>query len=136
MCASVYLYLAEALLLTGFPSPYSLPPPAAELRCSGEGGCGKRWICSASLLPTLCNPYPTLLGSFQWTIHPHQPKDRQRPAPFHPKAQTEQRCLTDRYAVAWFLFTGKLFWASTSQPSCPRDRQHPVGEVLVIPNTT
>lgn len=39
-------------------------------------------------------------------------------------------------AVVWFLQVGKLFWDSTSQSREEQGRQHPVGEMLVIPTTT
>lgn len=66
-------------------------------------------------------PHPTLPCGFQWTMHPHQPQDGgggdQRP--FIPGQRQSSVVSSIDVAVVWFLQVGKLFWASTSQSSCP-----------------
>lgn len=61
------------------------------------------------------------------------------PAPLHPRAETEQRCLINRCgsgvvpaggeALLGQHFSIQLSWEE-------QGRQHPVGEMLVIPTTT
>lgn len=53
-------------------------------------------------------------------MHPHQCKDRQQPAPFLPRSQREQHCLTDRYGsglvpVHWEALLGQHFSTQLSQ---------------------
>lgn len=56
-----------------------------------------------------------------------------------PKAETEQRCLINRYGSGlvpadWEALLGQDFSGQLSQEE--QGRQHPVGEMLVIPTTT